>query len=330
MHKKKKLKLLVTGGAGFIGSNLVDELVWLGHRVSIIDNLSTGRKEYINHKATFYKKDIRNYKSIKPLFKNMDCVFHLAAQARIQPSIINPANSFAHNVLGTFNVLLACKENNVKKFISIGTVCSYPKFANIPFNEKDLWNGYPEETNASYGLAKKMLIVQSNAYREQYNFNSITLVQTNLYGPGDNFDPLSSHVIPALIQKIEQAKKSNLDEIEIWGDGTPTRDFLYVDDAARAAILAAENYEKSDPINIGSGKEISIRELTNLIIKLMNTSLKIKWNIQKPNGQPRRCLDIEKARKEIEFTTLVDIEEGLKRTIDWYENEIKLRKTSIL
>jgi len=238
----------------------------------------------------------------------------------------HPGSVFYDNIMMDTNMMEESRKNNVKKFISIGTVCSYPKFANIPFNEKDLWSGYPEETNASYGLAKKMLIVQSDAYREQYNFNSITLVQTNLYGPGDNFDPLSSHVIPALIQKIEQAKKSNLDEIEIWGDGTPTRDFLYVDDAARAAILAAENYEKSDPINIGSGKEISIRELTNLIIKLMNTSLKIKWNIQKPNGQPRRCLDIEKARKEIEFTTLVDIEEGLKRTIDWYENEYKVKK----
>lgn len=306
-------KIVVTGGFGFLGSRIVFSLNKMGVKDILIPRS--------------VDCDLRIAENCNKITKNVDVVFHAAGNVGgIGYNKSHPGSVFYDNIMMDTNMMEESRKNNVKKFISIGTVCSYPKFANIPFNEKDLWNGYPEETNASYGLAKKMLIVQSDAYREQYNFNSITLVQTNLYGPGDNFDPLSSHVIPALIQKIEQAKKSNLDEIEIWGDGTPTRDFLYVDDAARAAILAAENYEKSDPINIGSGKEISIRELANLIIKLMNTSLKIKWNIQKPNGQPRRCLDIEKARKEIEFTTLVDIEEGLKRTIDWYENEYKVKK----
>jgi len=215
------------------------------------------------------------------------------------------------------------RKNNVEKFIAIGTVCSYPKFVDVPFSEEQIWNGYPEETNASYGLSKKMLIVQSEAYRQQYNFKSIVLVQTNLYGPGDNFDPNTSHVIPSLIKKIHDAKILNQPEIELWGDGSPSRDFLYVDDAARAAILAAERYEKSEPINIGSGKEITIRELAELIIKLMNADLKIRWNTQKPNGQPRRCLNIDKAKREMGFTSSTSMEEGLRRTIERYEAEQK-------
>jgi GDP-L-fucose synthase len=214
------------------------------------------------------------------------------------------------------------RKNEVKKFIAIGTVCSYPKFAAVPFSEEKIWDGYPEETNASYGLSKKMMLVQSDAYRQEYNFKSIVLVQTNLYGPEDNFDPNTSHVIPALIKKIHDAKVSKKSEIELWGDGSPSRDFLYVDDAARAAILAAEKYEKSDPINIGSGKEITIKELAELIKKLMNAeNISIKWNIEKPGGQPRRCLNIEKAEREIGFIPTINMKEGLRRTIEWYENK---------
>jgi len=301
-------KIVVTGGSGFLGSRIVFLLREMGVRDIIIPR----SKDY----------DLRIGENCKKITENVDVVFHAAGNVGgIGYNKSFPGSVFYDNIMMDTNMMEESRKNNVKKFISIGTVCSYPKFTNVPFREKDIWEGYPEETNASYGLAKKMLMVQSDAYRHQYDFNSITLVQTNLYGPRDNFDPTSSHVIPALIQKIDKAKKSNFDEIEIWGDGTPTRDFLYVDDAARAAILAAEIYEKSDPINIGSGKEISIKELANLIIKLMNATIKIKWNTQKPNGQPRRCLDIDITKKEIGFTPLVDIEEGLKRTIHWYEKD---------
>jgi GDP-L-fucose synthase len=301
-------KIVITGGSGFLGSRIVFLLKQMG-----INDIIVPRS---------VDCDLRIKENCNLITKNVDIVFHAAGNVGgIGYNKNNPGSVFYDNIMMDTNMIEESRKNNVKKFISIGTVCSYPKFTNIPFNEKDLWGGYPEETNASYGLAKKMLIVQSDAYREQYNFNSITLVQTNLYGPKDNFDPLSSHVIPALIQKVDQAKKSNLDEIEIWGDGTPSRDFLYVDDAAQAAILAAENYEKSDPINIGSGKEISIKELIYLIMKLMNVSFKIKWNTDKPNGQPRRCLDIEKAKTEIHFIPQICIEDGLRKTIEWYENE---------
>ncbi len=234
------------------------------------------------------------------------------------------ASVFFDNIMMDTLMMEESRKNGVEKFIAIGTVCSYPKFAPVPFSEEQIWDGYPEETNASYGLSKKMMMVQSEAYRQEYNFKSIVLLQTNLYGPEDNFDPSTSHVIPALIQKIHDAKISKKSEIELWGDGSPSRDFLYVDDAARAAILAAEKYEKSDPINIGSGREITIKELIELLKKLMNAeNLIIKWNTQKPNGQPRRCLNIERARREMGFAPIVSMEEGLRRTIEWFESTHK-------
>ena len=207
---------------------------------------------------------------------------------------------------------------NVEKFVSLGTICSYPKFTPLPFLEESIWDGYPEETNAPYGLAKKMLLVQSQAYKQQYNFNSITIFPTNLYGPNDNFNEESSHVIPALIKKIQLAKQHEKKFVSLWGDGSPTRDFLYVDDAAYGIVLAAEKYCQPEPLNLGSGNEVSINELAKLILKLMNSDLEIKWETEKPNGQPRRCVSIDKAKREIGFKPSVTLKEGLKKTIDWY------------
>ena len=246
LHNKK---IAVTGGAGFLGQFLVTQL-----QNKNCKNLFIPRKK--DYDLTQESHVQRFYADAQP-----QVVFHLAAVVGgIGANEAKPGEFFYKNLIMGTLLMEYAHRHHVEKFISAGTICAYPKSTPVPFREENLWDGYPEETNAPYGLAKKMLLVQGQAYHRQYGFNSIFLLPVNLYGPGDNFDPLSSHVIPALIQKIEQAKKSNLDEIEIWGDGTPTRDFLYVDDAARAAILAAENYEKSDPINIGSGKEISIRE----------------------------------------------------------------------
>jgi GDP-L-fucose synthase len=220
-------------------------------------------------------------------------------------------------MMGT-QLIHEAKEAKVEKFIALGTVCSYPKFASLPFKEDSIWEGYPEETNASYGLAKKMLIVQSQSYRQQYNFKSIVLVPTNLYGPRDNFDPAVSHVIPALILKIHNAKKSGLDSITLWGDGSPTRDFLYVEDAARGIILAAEKYDDPEPINLGSEEEISIKDLVSTISELMGFRGQIKWDTSKPNGQPRRCVSNKKAEEKIGFKPQVKLREGLQNTIDWF------------
>ncbi len=303
-------KILVTGGSGFLGSRIVKMLQEKGIKDIIIPRSSTC--------------DLRIAENCAMITKGADIVFHAAGNVGgIGYNKDHPGSVFYDNIMMDTLMMEESRKNNVEKFIAIGTVCSYPKFVDVPFLEEQIWNGYPEETNASYGLSKKMLIVQSEAYRQQYNFKSIVLVQTNLYGPGDNFDPNTSHVIPSLIKKIHDAKIFNQPEIELWGDGSPSRDFLYVDDASRAAILAAERYEKSEPINIGSGKEITIRELAELIIKLMNADLKIRCNTQKPNGQPRRCLNIDKAKKEIGFTLSISMEEGLRRTIQWYEAEQK-------
>lgn len=300
-------KIVVTGGSGFLGARIVHFLKEKGVKDVIVPRSSTC--------------DLRVAENCSAITKGADIVFHAAGNVGgIGYNREHPGSVFYDNIMMDTLMMDESRKNNVKKFIAIGTVCSYPKFIDVPFSEEQLWDGYPEETNASYGLSKKMLIVQADAYRQQYNFKSIVLLQTNLYGPGDNFDPNSSHVIPALIKKIHDAKISKQDEVEIWGDGSPTRDFLFVDDAASAAILAAEKYEKSDPINIGSGKEITIKELAELIIKLMNANLTIRWNTQKPNGQPRRCLNIEKAKREIGFVPLISIEEGLRKTIDWYES----------
>jgi GDP-L-fucose synthase len=210
-------------------------------------------------------------------------------------------------------------KRSIEKFVAIGTICAYPKFTPVPFKEEDLWNGYPEETNAPYGLAKKMLLVQSQSYRQQYGFNSIFLLPVNLYGPGDNFDPASSHVIPALIRKCVQAVDEESQEIEVWGDGSPTREFLYVEDAAEGILLATEKYNDSEPVNLGSGFEISIKELVHLIADLTGYQGTFRWDTSKPNGQPRRCLDTNRAQKFFGFKAQVTFEEGLKNTIAWYQ-----------
>ena len=302
-------KIVVTGGTGFLGSRIVKFLQEKGIKDIIVPRSDTC--------------DLRKVENCSRITKDVNIVFHAAGNVGgIGYNKEHPASVFFDNIMMDTLMMEESRKNRVEKFIAIGTVCSYPKFAPVPFSEEHIWDGYPEETNASYGLSKKMMLVQSDAYRQEYNFKSIVLVQTNLYGPEDNFDPSISHVIPALIKKIYDAKVSRQSEIELWGDGSPSRDFLYVDDAARAAILAAEKYEKSDPINIGSGKEITIKELAELIKKLMNVeNITIKWNIQKPGGQPRRCLNIEKAKKEIGFTPIINIEEGLRRTIEWYKNK---------
>ena len=305
-HRKS---IVVTGGTGFLGSKIVSQLK------------EKGAKNILIPKSN--ECDLRNKENAKKITENADIIFHIAAKVGgIGLNQEKPGELFYDNLIMGTNLLEQARENNVEKFIALGTVCSYPKFTPIPFKEESIWDGYPEETNAPYGLAKKMLLVQSQAYRQQYNFQSIMVIPTNLYGPNDNFDDKSSHVIPALIKKIYQAKKENLKNISVWGDGSPTRDFLYVDDAANGIILAAEKYNSSLPINLGSGIEISIKELVMKIIHLMDVDVDIVWDIEKPNGQPRRCISIERARKEIGFEPKIDLDDGLKQTIDWYVSNL--------
>ena len=298
-------RVLVTGGNGFLGSRIVSILKTKGISDLIIPDSKLD--------------DLRIKENCSKVTKNIDIVFHTAAKVGgIGLNQEKPGELFYDNLMMGVNLLEESRKNNVEKFISLGTICSYPKFTPLPFKEDDIWSGYPEETNAPYGLAKKMLLVQSNAYKEQYGFRSITVFPTNLYGPGDNFDDSSSHVIPALIKKINNAIKSNQDSIVLWGDGTPTRDFLFVDDAAEGIVLAAEKYEKTEPLNLGSGEEISIHDLAQLIMKIMGVNLKIKWDTTKPNGQPRRCISSERAKNEIGFVAETSLELGLKQTIEWY------------
>lgn len=299
--------VLVTGGNGFLGKHVVAEL----KRRVCKEIFVPASKEY----------NLIKMENVERLINDScpDIVIHLAAKVGgIGANAANPASFFYDNLMMGVQLIEISRQKGVEKFVTIGTVCSYPKFAPVPFNEKDLWNGYPEETNAPYGLAKKMLLVQGQAYRQQYGFNSIFLLQVNLYGPGDNFDLETSHVIPALIKKCVKAVRNNDDKIVLWGDGSPTREFLYVEDAARAIILAAERYNKPEPINLGSGHEISIKELAETVAKLTGFKGKIVWDKTKPNGQPRRMLDTSKAETEVGFTTNVDLEEGLRRTLEWY------------
>ena len=303
-------KILVTGGGGFLGSAAIQILKKRGAENVIIPRSDTC--------------DLRQQNNCNNVTKNVDVVFHLAAKVGgIGLNQEKPGELFYDNITMGTNLMEQARKNNVEKFIALGTICSYPKFTPVPFSEDAIWDGYPEETNAPYGLAKKMLLVQSDAYRQQYHFNSIVVFPTNLYGPEDNFDEGSSHVIPALIKKIYHAKNNNLKSIDLWGDGTPTRDFLYVDDAAEGILLAAENYNKSEPVNLGTGKEISIKELAELLIKLMNVKLTINWQKEKPNGQPRRAVDSRKAFEEFGFKPKISLEEGLKKTIEWYEKSQK-------
>jgi len=248
-----------------------------------------------------------------------DLVIHLAAiVGGIGANRAHPAEFFYQNLMMGAQLMHASWQAGVAKFVAVGTICAYPKFTPVPFREEELWNGYPEETNAPYGLAKKMLLVQSQAYRQQYGWNSIYLLPVNLYGPGDNFDPASSHVIPALIRKFAEARESGADHVVAWGDGSPTREFLYVDDAAEGIVLAAERYDKPDPVNLGAGMEISIRDLTETIARLVGFTGEIRWDTTQPNGQPRRRLDVSRAEREFGFRARMDFSEGLRRAVAYY------------
>ncbi len=280
-------------------------------------------KAGINPKNIFIPRskewDLRIRRNCRFVTKDVDIVIHLAGNVGgIGKNKEQPATLFYDNSIMGIELMEAARKNHVKKFVCIGSICAYPKYTTVPFKEEDLWSGYPEETNAPYGLAKKMLLVQAHALREQYDFNCIYLMPVNIYGPGDNFEVNSSHVIPALIKKIVDAKVQGLDHIEVWGDGTPTREFLYVEDAARGIVLATKHYNKDHPINLGSGFEISIRDLVGTIARLLKFRGKIVWDSTKPNGQPKRLLDISKAKKEFRFKAKVSFNAGLKKTLFWY------------
>ncbi|MCA9401899.1 MAG: GDP-L-fucose synthase [Candidatus Omnitrophica bacterium] len=299
--------VIVTGGAGFLGKVVVEQLKKKGCARIFVPR----SKEYDLRKETAIK---RLYKSVKP-----SMVIHLAASVGgIGANRENPGKYLYDNLIMGTLLIEQARQFGIEKFVTVGTICAYPKFTQVPFKEEDLWEGYPEETNAPYGLAKKMLLVQTQAYKEQYGFNGIYVLPVNLYGPGDNFSPKSSHVIPALIKKCLEAKSEKAPYIEAWGTGQATREFLYVDDAARGIILAAEKYHKTEPVNIGAGFEISIKDLTELIVKLTGFKGEIKWDPSKPDGQPRRCLDITKAKREFGFVNKTSLEHGLKKTIQWY------------
>ena len=309
MNILKNKKIIVTGGAGFLGKFVVKKLEERGFSNIFVPII----EEY----------DLRKLNDIKRLYKEVsaDIVIHLAAiVGGIGANRENPGSFFYDNLIMGIQLMEEARLSGIEKFVALGTICAYPKFTPIPFKEENLWNGYPEETNAPYGLAKKMLLVQSQAYRKQYNFNSIYLLPVNLYGPGDNFDPKSSHVIPALIKKFYEAKINNLDEVIVWGTGNATREFLYVEDCAEAIVLATEKYNKPEPVNIGAGFEISIKDLANKIKDIIGFNGKIVWDKTKPDGQPRRCLDTTRAEKEFGFKAKTNFEEGLKKTIGWYIN----------
>ena len=301
-------RVIVTGGAGFLGSYVVEKLKERGCNNIFIPLV----EDY----------DLTKGKNIIRLYKNCpaDIVIHLAAVVGgIGANRENPGKFFYDNLVMGAMLMEYARQFKVDKFVAIGTICAYPKFTPVPFKEEDLWNGYPEETNAPYGLAKKMMLVQSQAYRIQYGFNSIFLLPLNLYGPGDNFNPKSSHVIPALIKKFTEAVEKGKSEVVCWGTGKPTRGFLYVEDAAEGIILAAEKYSKSEPVNLGSDLEISIKDLAGLIAKICGFKGRIRWDSSKPDGQPRRKLDTSRAEQEFDFKSKIDFEEGLKRTIEWYK-----------
>jgi GDP-L-fucose synthase len=302
-------RVVVTGGAGFLGSVVVNRV------------RARGAAEVVAPRAREY--DLREIGQVRQLLDDArpDIVIHLAARVGgIGANREHPADFFYDNLMMGVQLMHEAWRKGVEKFVAIGTVCAYPKFTPVPFKEADLWNGYPEETNAPYGLAKKMLLVQSQAYREQYGFNSLFLLPVNLYGPGDNFDPSSSHVIPALIRKALEAREAGSHEMMVWGDGSPTREFLYVEDAAEGILLAAERYDDSGPVNLGSSHEISIRELTELIATLTGFEGTIVWDTSKPNGQPRRKLDVSLARERFGFEARTSFHDGLRQTIEWYRS----------
>jgi GDP-L-fucose synthase len=300
-------RVLVTGGFGFLGSRLLEQL----KRKNPREIFAPRSREYDLVKS----EDVfRLHRDTRP-----DVVIHLAARVGgIGANQANPGKFFYENLMMGVQLMEASRVSNVQKFVAVGTICAYPKFTPIPFKEEDLWNGYPEETNAPYGLAKKMLLVQAQAYRAQYGLNAIYLLPVNLYGPRDNFDPETSHVIPAITRKCVEALREGRNEIVLWGSGNPTREFLYVDDAAEGILLATERYDSSDPVNLGSGQEISIRELAGIIARKTGFQGKITWDSSKPDGQPRRALDTSRAKNYFGFTASIPLEIGIQKTVDWY------------
>lgn len=305
-------KLLVTGGHGFLGRHVVESLKKRG-----VTDINVPRSRDL---------DLRFWQNCKKAVKGAEVVIHLAGKVGgIGFNKEKPAELFYDNAVMGIQLIEAARLSGVQKFVAVGTICAYPKFTSVPFKEDDLWNGYPEETNAPYGLAKKMLLVQAQAYRQQYGFNAIYLLPVNLYGPYDNFDPKQSHVIPALIRKIDDAQQEGRDNIEVWGTGKVTREFIYVEDAAEGIVLAAERYDEPDPVNLGSGMEISIKDLVELIANLMDFKGEIRWDTSKPDGQPRRCLDTSRAEREFGFKAKTSFEGGLRTTIKWYRSQKSVR-----
>jgi GDP-L-fucose synthase len=301
-------RVCVTGGAGFLGSFVIEKLRQRG-----------AKDIFVPHQEDY---DLVKLENIRRMLDDAqpDLIIHLAALAGgIGANRARPADFFYINLMMGVQLMHAAWERGVDKFTAIGTICAYPKFTPLPFREENLWNGYPEETNAPYGLAKKMLLVQAQAYREQYGYNAIYLLPVNLYGPRDNFDLQTSHVIPALIHKCLAAKESGDKQVVLWGDGSPTREFLYVEDAAEGIVLASERYNGSEPVNLGSGNEISIRELAHMIAEMTGFEGSLVWDTSKPNGQPRRALDVSRAEKYFGFRAQVPFQEGLRRTIEWYK-----------
>jgi GDP-L-fucose synthase len=303
----KHERVVVTGGAGFLGSAVVDKL-----RVRGYENIFVPRSQ---------DYDLREEAMIVRLYKDAQpqIVVHLAAVVGgIGANRANPGRFFYDNAVMGIQLMEYARRFGIDKFIAVGTICAYPKFAPVPFKEEELWNGYPEETNAPYGLAKKMILVQAQAYRAQYGFNAIYLLPVNLYGPGDNFDLETSHVIPALIRKCVEAKANNDEQIILWGDGSPTREFLYVEDAAEGIVLATERYNGSEPVNLGTGEEISILSLAQMIAAEVGFSGSIVWDTTKPNGQPRRCLDVSRAQQYFGFQAQHGLREGIAKTLAWF------------
>jgi GDP-L-fucose synthase len=300
-------RVVVTGGSGFLGLAVVDKLRARGYQNIIVPRSSN--------------YDLRDQQAIVRVYKdaNPQVVIHLAAVVGgIGANRANPGRFFYDNAIMGIQMMEYARQYGVEKFVAVGTICAYPKFAPVPFKEEDLWNGYPEETNAPYGLAKKMMLVQAQAYRAQYGFNAIYLLPVNLYGPRDNFDLESSHVIPALIRKCVEAKENNHEQIVLWGDGSPTREFLYVEDAAEGIVLATERYDGSEPVNLGTGEEILIRDLAQMIAEEVGFSGSIVWDTTKPNGQPRRCLDVSRSQQYFGFRAQQDLREGIAKTLTWF------------
>ena len=303
-------RILVTGGAGFLGKQVIKQLTLAG---AVPHNITIPRSRNC---------DLRRLDNCYKAVAQQDIVIHLAAHVGgIGLNREKPAELFYDNLMMGAQLIHAAYEAGVEKFVCLGTICAYPKFTPVPFQEKHLWDGYPEETNAPYGIAKKALLVQLQSYRQQYGFNGIYLLPVNLYGPEDNFDPRSSHVIPALIRKIHEAQQTGVKTLPVWGDGSPTREFLYSNDAARGIVMATEIYNEPEPINLGTHQEIAIRDLVTLICDLMEFKGEIIWETDKPNGQPRRCLDTTQAKEKFGFIAQTDLRQGLKETIDWYRQQ---------